>query len=145
MLAHGKMLKQSYGHDSYVVFIGPCTAKKIEAVSFQHEGPIDAVLTFEEPFKLVRDTQKSLLAQRVYYPNYGVVLLQNILYVEKQNVILAIMGNITNEEKQRDELKRVKENAIDAAEMVMLAAEKCVKDSLRVFEVDKLDLHRGFE
>ena len=38
MLAHGKMLKQSYGHDSYVVFIGPCTAKKIEAVSFQHEG-----------------------------------------------------------------------------------------------------------
>jgi uncharacterized Fe-S cluster-containing protein len=55
----------------------------------------------------------------VSYPNYGVVLLQNILYLAKQNVILAIMSNITNEEKQRDELKSVKENAIDAAQRVI--------------------------
>lgn len=48
MVAHGKMIKHRYGMDSYVVFIGPCTAKKIEAVNFQHEGIIDAVLTFEE-------------------------------------------------------------------------------------------------
>ena len=95
-------------------------AQKVFGVTehFIKDRPISIIMD-EEPFKLVRDTQKSLLAQRVYYPNYGVVLLQNILYVEKQNVILAIMSNITNEEKQRDELKRVKENAIDAAEKVI--------------------------
>lgn len=48
MIAHGKMLKQTYGGDTAVVFIGPCTAKKFEAVDFQHEGIVDWVLTFEE-------------------------------------------------------------------------------------------------
>jgi iron only hydrogenase large subunit-like protein/uncharacterized Fe-S cluster-containing protein len=80
--------------------------------------PISLVMD-EEPFKIVRDSKKSLLAQRVSYPNYGVVLLENILYLENQNVILAVMSNITTEEKQRDELKRVKENAIDAAQKVI--------------------------
>ncbi|TCO74972.1 [Fe-Fe] hydrogenase large subunit C-terminal domain-containing protein [Marinisporobacter balticus] len=48
MIAHGKILKNEYGMDSYVVFIGPCTAKKIESMNFQHKGIIDGVLTFEE-------------------------------------------------------------------------------------------------
>ncbi|MDF2591193.1 MAG: 4Fe-4S dicluster protein [Clostridia bacterium] len=85
---------------------------------FIKNRPISIIMD-EEPFRTVRDSKKSLLAQRVSYPNYGVVLLENILYLKKENVILAIMSNITNEEKQRDELKRVKENAIDAAERVI--------------------------
>ena len=48
MLAHGKVLKHTYGMDSYVVFIGPCIAKKVEANEPQHDDIIDAVLTFEE-------------------------------------------------------------------------------------------------
>lgn len=48
MIAHGKMLKHIYGMDSYVVFIGPCIAKKYESKDFEHEGVIDSVLTFEE-------------------------------------------------------------------------------------------------
>ncbi len=45
MIAHGKLLKERFGNDCYVVFIGPCLAKKAEAES---EGHIDAVLTFNE-------------------------------------------------------------------------------------------------
>lgn len=48
MLAHGKMLKSSYGMDSFIVFIGPCISKKNEITEFEHEGTVDAVLTFEE-------------------------------------------------------------------------------------------------
>ncbi|SDY77935.1 Iron only hydrogenase large subunit, C-terminal domain [Proteiniborus ethanoligenes] len=48
MVAHGKLLKHSYGMDSVVVFIGPCLAKKMEAEEFQHSGIIDFVLTFED-------------------------------------------------------------------------------------------------
>lgn len=48
MVAHGKILRRRYGIDSYVVFIGPCMAKKAEAEEFQHNTTIDAVLTFEE-------------------------------------------------------------------------------------------------
>lgn len=45
MIAHGKMLKERFGEDCYVVFIGPCLAKKAEA---ENDGYIDAVLTFNE-------------------------------------------------------------------------------------------------
>ena len=85
---------------------------------FIKERPVSIILD-EEPFKRVLDSKKPLLAQRAAYPDYGVVLLQNILYLEKQNLMLVIMSNITKEERQRDELKRVRENAIDAAQKVI--------------------------
>ena len=48
MIVHGKLLKQLYGEDSFVVFIGPCIAKKFEANDKRNDGFIDAVLSFEE-------------------------------------------------------------------------------------------------
>ncbi len=48
MVAHGRMLKARLGRDTRVVFIGPCAAKKGEAVIPPNDDAIDAVLTFEE-------------------------------------------------------------------------------------------------
>lgn len=48
MIAHGRMIKEAYGRDSFTVFIGPCVAKKYEAVEIQNRGIVDGVLTFEE-------------------------------------------------------------------------------------------------
>ena len=48
MIAHGRLLKETYGHDSKVVFVGPCIAKKAEADDIRHETEIDAVLTFQD-------------------------------------------------------------------------------------------------
>lgn len=45
-LTHAKMLKNHYGKDISVVFIGPCIGKKNE--SDRHRDLIDAALTFEE-------------------------------------------------------------------------------------------------
>lgn len=45
-LTHAKMLKEIYGNNISVVFIGPCIAKKNE--SDRHPDLIDAALTFEE-------------------------------------------------------------------------------------------------
>ena len=46
MLAHGKDIKQRYGKDTKVVFIGPCISKKDEAD--KNPEYVDVVLTFEE-------------------------------------------------------------------------------------------------
>ncbi|GAA0181174.1 [Fe-Fe] hydrogenase large subunit C-terminal domain-containing protein [Clostridium sediminicola] len=46
MVAHGKMIKDEYGEDAKVVFIGPCISKKYEAKD--NEDSVDAVITFEE-------------------------------------------------------------------------------------------------
>lgn len=48
MVAHGRYLKQVYGQDAFVVFIGPCFAKKGEATDTVVAGAVDAALTFGE-------------------------------------------------------------------------------------------------
>jgi len=48
MVAHGKMLKSTYGDDVNVVFIGPCIAKKYEAQKEEYKDLVNVVLTFEE-------------------------------------------------------------------------------------------------
>ena len=49
MVAHGRYIKKIYGEDTRVVFLGPCIAKKHEAVGDDRIfGAIDAILTFEE-------------------------------------------------------------------------------------------------
>ena len=49
MIAHGRLIRKLYGEDIKVVFLGPCVAKKEEAVGDARVfGAIDAILTFEE-------------------------------------------------------------------------------------------------
>lgn len=51
-ICHGKMLKEKYGKDVKVVFIGSCLAKKVEAYD---DESIDAVLTFKELKKWIKE------------------------------------------------------------------------------------------
>jgi iron only hydrogenase large subunit-like protein len=46
MLAHGKFLRETYGEEIGIIFIGPCIAKKCEAD--EYEQLIDVALTFDE-------------------------------------------------------------------------------------------------
>ena len=49
MVAHGRYIKKIYGPEVKVVFLGPCIAKKQEAIGDERvRGAIDAILTFEE-------------------------------------------------------------------------------------------------
>jgi len=48
MTTHARMLKKRHGAESAVVFIGPCVAKKSEALRHEVAGAVDCVLTFNE-------------------------------------------------------------------------------------------------
>jgi len=48
MIAHARLLKQSYGYDTRVIFVGPCIAKIDEASNIHRNNEVDAVLTFED-------------------------------------------------------------------------------------------------
>lgn len=48
MIVHGRLIKDKYGDDIKVIFIGPCVAKKGEMLRKDNVGAIDGVLTFEE-------------------------------------------------------------------------------------------------
>jgi iron only hydrogenase large subunit-like protein len=60
MVLHGRALKDAYGSDAKVIFIGPCIAKKGEAEREGNAGAIDAVLTFEELAQWMIDENISL-------------------------------------------------------------------------------------
>ncbi len=96
------------------------TAERI--FSIRAEEIIDKPLILlidDDNFIKVKENKTSIIKQKVSYPEYGVVLMQNIIYLEKQNVILAFMVDITNEEMNKKELMRVKENTLDAAQSVI--------------------------
>lgn len=51
-ICHSMLLKEKYGKDSKVIFIGPCLAKKVEG---DIEKSIDGVLTFDELNKWIKE------------------------------------------------------------------------------------------
>jgi signal transduction histidine kinase len=53
MIATARALRQVYGSDLKVVFIGPCIAKKMEAQCEEIAGEIDAVITFAELRRMI--------------------------------------------------------------------------------------------
>ncbi len=57
MVAAARALRQQHGDDLQVVFIGPCIAKKGEALSSPVEGDIQDVLTFAELRSLIETGQ----------------------------------------------------------------------------------------
>ena len=46
MIAHGRLLDSKYGPDAYIVFIGPCIAKKLEIYDASAAGEVSAAITF---------------------------------------------------------------------------------------------------
>ena len=46
MIAHGRLLAQQYGPDAYILFIGPCIAKKLEILDASEAGAVSAAITF---------------------------------------------------------------------------------------------------
>ncbi|MFZ1730935.1 MAG: [Fe-Fe] hydrogenase large subunit C-terminal domain-containing protein [Bacteroidota bacterium] len=48
MIAAGMVMREKYGDDAFVAFIGPCVAKKLEILDANVAGVIDEALTFDE-------------------------------------------------------------------------------------------------
>ncbi|WP_058485706.1 [Fe-Fe] hydrogenase large subunit C-terminal domain-containing protein [Defluviitalea phaphyphila] len=80
--------------------------------------PISTIID-DTDFRTVIETKKSIFDKKVYYTNYGVIVLKNILFLEKQNMILVILLNLTSEEKRKRELAEVKQSTLDIAQKVI--------------------------
>lgn len=55
MTATAKIVREVYGHDLKVVFIGPCLSAKHDAQLFDDTGKVDTVLTFSELRQLFKE------------------------------------------------------------------------------------------
>lgn len=95
MIAHGMLIKKQMGSDVKVVFLGPCIAKKQEALDSRHAGMIDAVLNFNDINRWLHDediaiedcedkpfTAMNPRVNRLYPVSSGV--MNSVLATEKQ-------------------------------------------------------------
>ncbi|MBU3127525.1 [Fe-Fe] hydrogenase large subunit C-terminal domain-containing protein [Clostridium tagluense] len=78
-----------------------------------------SLLIDDTDFKNVRESGENIIGKKVAYPQYGVVFIENIVYLQKQDMVLASMINIMTEEKNKKELMKVKENTLNAAQEVI--------------------------
>lgn len=70
-------------------------------------------------FEQVLDTKINLIGKQVEYPQYGVILIANILYLKEEGILMAIMTDVTAAEKNKEELVRVKEKTLNVAQDVI--------------------------
>lgn len=70
-------------------------------------------------FEYVLSTHHPIINKKVEYPEYGVVTAQTIVYVEDQNFIIAIFRDITREEKQAQQIYKMRMDTVDMAQEVI--------------------------
>lgn len=78
-----------------------------------------SILLEDEDFRKVKKTGKSITGKKVIYGKYNAVFIENALYLEKQDVVLVSLVNIIDEEKNREELIKIKRNALNAADEII--------------------------
>ena len=118
MIAMGRYLKDTYGKNRKVVFIGPCLAKKSEHSDPEVANAVDAVLTFKEVKRMFREknirfselAESDFDAPHAYlgksYPLVGGllktaninddILHKDIIVVEGRTKVLEIIEEISN-------------------------------------------------
>ncbi|EJO5348549.1 4Fe-4S dicluster domain-containing protein [Clostridium botulinum] len=73
----------------------------------------------EEDFITVRESKNNILGKKISINNYGLVFIESIIYIEKQNIFLLSLTDITEKEKNKKKLKTLKESSFNAAEEVI--------------------------
>jgi len=80
--------------------------------------PVSTIIDNSDIIK-VKETKQNILAKRVNYPQYNGIFIESIIYLEKHNIILVVMTNIIESEKNKKELMRVREKTLNAAQEVI--------------------------
>lgn len=70
-------------------------------------------------FQWVFDTHQNIHGKKVSYPEYHLDTLQNIVYIEKENAVLATFIDITQQEEQLRVDYEKKLDTIDLAQKVI--------------------------
>lgn len=90
---------------------------KHKAMEVKH-FPISYLIKDDE-YKRVMNTKENSINKRVVHEDFDLVVMESIIYLPKDNQILAIMSDITLDEKRRKELLLMKENTVDITNKVI--------------------------
>ena len=92
-------------------YFGKTRAEALEMYLYEFIDPSD--------FQWVYDSHQNIHGKKITYPEYKLSTLQNIVYVEQQDVVLATFIDITREEEQMQQEYEKKLETIDLAQRVI--------------------------
>lgn len=92
-------------------YFGKTRAEALELYLYELIDPAD--------FQWVYDSHQNIHGKKITYPEYHLSTLQNIVYVEQQDVVLATIIDITKEEEQMQQDYEKKLETIDLAQKVI--------------------------
>lgn len=78
-----------------------------------------ALIMDDEDFRCVKETGKDILGKKVSFPSYNLDFIETVRYIEKQDIVMIALVNITEEEKNKRKLVKLKENTINTAQEVI--------------------------
>ncbi|WBW98203.1 [Fe-Fe] hydrogenase large subunit C-terminal domain-containing protein [Oceanirhabdus sp. W0125-5] len=102
-----------------ILEMNPIAQKTFMAKIDDYKGIPLATLMDDSDFKEVLRTKVNIEGKTVENHQYGVVFKQNISYLEKEDILIGVMMNITEEKKNKNELYEVKKKTLDAAQEVI--------------------------
>lgn len=92
-------------------YFGKTRSQALQMYLYELLDPVD--------FQWVFDTHQNIQGKRVNYPEYRLSTLQNLVYIEKENAVLATFIDITREEELAKEEYEKKLETIDLAQKVI--------------------------
>ncbi len=92
-------------------FFGKTRSEALQMYLYEFIDPVD--------FQWVYDTHQNIHGKKVTYPEYNFSTLQNIVYIEKEDVVLGTFIDITKEEEQSKADYEKKLETIDLAQKVI--------------------------
>ncbi|SKA95061.1 PAS domain S-box-containing protein [Caloramator quimbayensis] len=70
-------------------------------------------------FAIVRDTEKDILNQKIHYDKFDVTVEQSVIYSKEHEAIIIIMKDITKEEKNQEQMNKVRSETVEIAQRVI--------------------------
>ena len=71
------------------------------------------------PFEIALKKRTSLSKEKIELPTYDLVAYRDIIYLEKQQALLVIFADVTDEEKRKKEVSRLKGNTLDVTQSII--------------------------
>lgn len=72
-----------------------------------------------DDFDQVKETGENILDKKFYYEKYDITVEQSVLHVKEQQIIIAVIKDITKQEKYDQQLFKVKQETVEIAQKVI--------------------------
>ena len=105
--------------DLCVVEFNPAAQRFFQVSNEEAKGIPVIMYLDEDKFQQVRDTRKNILRQKTNVEDYNAVLIQNIIWLEENQIYIWTAEDITNEENKESKLQQMKIDSINMAQDVI--------------------------